>query len=635
MPGRQASTAKTAIRSIDLPRLFTFSPEFSRRTGSWEGRQLRASKTSGQMVVDHSNRLHVGVHDGRADETEAATFQVLADRVRYRRTGRHLLHALPAILQRTSVHEAPQIGVERAEFPPHFEEGPRVSDRRFDLEAIAHDSRIGQQSLHVVRAEARDLCGVESRERLAVIVALVQYRRPRESRLCTLEDQELEESTIVVDRDSPFLVVVAEILLASEAPWAAALGVDFIHRSMIPFEHSLGGADLLLVAIDIGGTFTDLMAFDEATGRFAQAKSLTTPTQLVQGIIDCLRMSAVDVAGVSELIHGSTTAINTLIERKGAKTGLIVTRGTRDVYSIGRGNRPESYNLLFRRHRPLVPRHLTREIDERMLASGEVLEPLEHASLEEACRRLADEKVEAVAVCFLHSYINPEHERAAGEIVRRALPGAYVSLSHEILREYREFERTSTTVVNAYIGPQVGGIIASAQTGRALGFADVISFDMGGTTAKASLIREGEPTMAPGYYVGGYASGHPVMVPVIDVVEVGAGGGSIAWIDEIGALKVGPQSAGADPGPICYRGGGTEPTITDANLVLGRLDPDDFLGGQMALDAEAAARGILAKIAGPLAMSMTAAAQAIVDIAVAKMSLAVREVSVAKGYDPP
>jgi len=438
----------------------------------------------------------------------------------------------------------------------------------------------------------------------------------------------------------------------------------------------------LLVAIDIGGTFTDLMAFDEATGRFAQAKTLTTPAELVQGIVDCLRKSGVDCAEIGELIHGSTTAINTLIERKGAKTGLIVTRGTRDVYSIGRGNRPESYNLFFHRHRPLVPRHLTREVDERMLASGDVLEPLAHASLEEACRRLAGENVEAVAVCLLHSYVNPEHERAAGEVVRRMLPRAYVSLSHRILREYREFERTSTTVVNAYIGPKVGGyvrslkaslaetgfrgdltimqsnggvmtpevaterpvammesgpvggIIASAQVGRALGLGNVISFDMGGTTAKASLIREGEPTLSPGYYVGGYASGHPVMVPVIDVVEVGAGGGSIAWIDEIGALKVGPQSAGADPGPICYRGGGAEPTITDANLVLGRLDPDDFLGGQMVLDAKAAAQGIVEKIAGPLKMSPTAAAQAIVDIAVSKMSLAVREVSVAKGYDP-
>ena len=438
----------------------------------------------------------------------------------------------------------------------------------------------------------------------------------------------------------------------------------------------------MLVAIDIGGTFTDLMAFDEATGRFSQAKSLTTPARLVQGIVDCLRKSGVDCAAISELIHGSTTAINTLIERKGAKTGLIVTRGTRDVYFIGRGNRPESYNLFFHRHRPLVPRHLTREVDERMTSSGEALRPLQRASVEEACRKLADEGVEAVAVCFLHSYANPEHERAAGEIVRRILPDAYLSLSHEILREYREFERTSTTVVNAYIGPTVGGyvrslkanlaeigvggqltimqsnggvmtpevatgrpvammesgpvggIIASARVGRALKCPDVISFDMGGTTAKASLIRGGEPTMAPGYYVGGYASGHPVMVPVIDVVEVGAGGGSIAWIDEVGALKVGPQSAGAEPGPICYRGGGSDPTITDANLVLGRLDPEDFLGGEMRLDAQAAATGIKQKIGDPLKMSATAAAQAIADIAVSKMSLAVREVSVAKGYDP-
>src|SRR5467141_535855 len=405
------------------------------------------------------------------------------------------------------------------------------------------------------------------------------------------------------------------------------------------------------------------MAFDETTGRFAQAKSLTTPTQLVKGIIDCLRMSGMDCAEIGELIHGSTTAINTLIERKGAKTGLSVTRGTRDVYSIGRGNRPESYNLFFHRHRPLVPRQLTREVGERVLASGEVLEPLQSASVEGACRRLAEEGVDAVAVCFLHSYVNPEHERAAGEALREALPDAYLSLSHDILREYREFERMSTTVVNAYIGPKVGGyvsslksslgktgfrgnlsimrsnggvmtpevaterpvammesgpvggIIASAELGQALGCPNVISFDMGGTTAKTSLIRDAEPTMAPGYYVGGYASGHPVMLSMIDVVEVGAGGGSIAWIDNVGALKVGPHSAGADPGPICYRGGGSEPTITDANVVLGRLDPINFLGGQMVLDADGARRGIAQKIAGPLKMDTVAAAQAIVEIA--------------------
>src|ERR1700751_5058194 len=439
---------------------------------------------------------------------------------------------------------------------------------------------------------------------------------------------------------------------------------------------------MITVAIDIGGTFTELVGFDDKAGKFVEAKSLTTPHELTQGILDCIRQRGLPAAAVDELIHGSTIAINTLIERKGAKTGLVVTRGTRDVYIIGRGNRPEAYSLFFQRHRPLVPRHLTREVDERLLSSGEVHVPLDRAGIAEACRVLAAEGVEAVAVCLLHSYVNPEHERIAGDMIRAAMPRAYVSLSHEILREYREFERMSTTVVNAYIGPKVGGyvkeleaslgdigfrgalsimrsnggvmtpeiatarpaammesgpvggIIASAQVGCALGFRNVISFDMGGTTAKASLVRDGESTLAPGYYVGGYASGHPVMLPMIDVVEVGAGGGSIAWIDEIGALKVGPQSAGADPGPICYRGGGTEPTITDANVVLGRLDPHNFLGGQMVLDADGARDGIERKVAKPLKMGTIEAAQAIVEIAISKMSLAVREVSVEKGYDP-
>jgi N-methylhydantoinase A len=443
-----------------------------------------------------------------------------------------------------------------------------------------------------------------------------------------------------------------------------------------------GCISVLVVAIDIGGTFTDLIGFDEKAQQFVQAKSLTTPAHLVQGIIDCLRKSGIEASAIDELIHGSTIAINTLIERTGAKTALVVTRGTRDVYIIGRGNRPEAYNLLFHKHQPLVSRRLTREVEERLLASGEEHQPLSRASVQAACDLLAAEGVEAVAVCFLHSYLDPAHERVAGEMIRKALPNAYVSLSHEILREYREFERMSTTVVNAFIGPKVGGyvkslksnlgeigfagnlsimrsnggvmtpevaterpvammesgpvggIIAAAQVGLSLGLQNVISFDMGGTTAKASLIKDGEPTLAPGYYVGGYAGGHPVMLPMIDVVEVGAGGGSIAWIDDIGALKVGPQSAGADPGPICYRGGGTEPTITDANVVLGRLDPDNFLGGQMKLDADGAARGIAEKIAKPLKMDTVAAAQAIIEIAISKMSLAVREVSVAKGYDP-
>lgn len=439
---------------------------------------------------------------------------------------------------------------------------------------------------------------------------------------------------------------------------------------------------MIVVAIDIGGTFTDLIAFDTEAGRFLQAKCLTTPGNLVQGIIDCLNKSGIIIGEISELIHGSTTAINTLIERKGAKTGLIVTRGTRDVYAIGRGNRPEAYNLFFRRHRPLVPRSLTREIKGRLLASGDQYEPLDAESINEAISHLKAGGCEAVAVCLLHSYINPEHEKNVGAAISAQMPNAYLSLSHEILREYREYERMSTTVVNAYIGPTVGGyvsslesslsktgfegnlsimrsnggvmtpavatcrpvammesgpvggIIACASFGKSLALNDVISFDMGGTTAKASLIKDGEPTLAPGYYVGGYASGDPVMLPMIDVVEVGAGGGSIAWIDEIGALKVGPTSAGAAPGPICYRNGGVEPTITDANIVLGRLDPENFLGGTMQLDAEGARKGIEQIIARPLGMDVIAAAKAIIDIAVSKMSLAVREVSVEKGYDP-
>ena len=382
---------------------------------------------------------------------------------------------------------------------------------------------------------------------------------------------------------------------------------------------------MIAVAIDIGGTFTDLVGFDDKAGRFVDAKSLTTPHDLVQGIIDCLHKSGLTAGAIDELIHGSTIAINTLIERTGAKTGLVVTNGTRDVYIIGRGNRPEAYNLLFHRHRPLVPRHLTREVAERVRGVGRgATIPLDRAR-RRTRRAGAERRGRRRGRGVLPALLRQSGSRAGRrrDHPRRAAGRLSLAVARN-LREYREFERTSTTVVNAYIGRKVGGyvrglkskleaigfkgnlsimrsnggvmtpevaqerpvammesgpvggIIASAKIGEKLGYGNVISFDMGGTTAKASLIRDGEPTMAPGYYVGGYASGHPVMVPMIDVVEIGAGGGSIAWRDEIGALKVGPQSAGADPGPICYRGGGTEPTITDANVVLGRLDPQQF-----------------------------------------------------------
>ena len=439
---------------------------------------------------------------------------------------------------------------------------------------------------------------------------------------------------------------------------------------------------MIFLAVDIGGTFTDLIAYDQSKQGFLQAKSLTTPHDPVEGILDCMRKAELAVEDVGHFIHGSTTAINTLIERKGAKVGLIVTRGTRDVYLIGRGNRPDAYNIFFNRPTPLLSRAAIHEVNERLYASGAVREAIDLEQLRGICSTLAEQGVEAVAICFLHAYANPAHERAAGKIVQEMLPKVYVSLSHEILREYREYERISTTVVNSYIGPKVGGyvrnlqtrlaamnfkgelaimqsnggvmaattavqrpvmmmesgpvggIIAGAEVGKALGFKDVVSFDMGGTTAKASLVRDGEPSMAEGYYVGGYASGHPVMMPVVDVVEVGAGGGSIAWIDEVGALKVGPRSAGADPGPICYKLGGTQPTITDANVILGRIGAEDFLGGEMRLDRAAATAGMKSAVADPLTMGTIAAARAVIEIAIAKMSLAVREVSVAKGYDP-
>ena len=439
---------------------------------------------------------------------------------------------------------------------------------------------------------------------------------------------------------------------------------------------------MLFVAVDIGGTFTDLVAFDDTAGRLYSAKRLTTPDNLVRGVLNCVDQSGLVLSDVTQLIHGSTVAINTLIERKGAATALLVTKGTRDVYAIGRGNRPDAYNLFFARPRPLVSRRSTHEVDERMLAGGIVRTNVDLAEVGRIAATLRDSGCEAVAVCFLHSYANTSHEQSAGNLLRRELPGVYVSLSHEIMREYREYERISTTAVNAYIGPRVssyvssleealqahgfrgelsimqsnggvmspqiaikrpvmmmesgpvGGIMASAQVGLSLGHDNVISFDMGGTTAKASLVRDATPAMAEGYYVGGYANGDPVMIPVVDVIEIGTGGGSIAWIDEVGALKVGPTSAGSDPGPICYGLGGRQPTITDANVILGRIGTEDFLGGEMKLDAEGAAAGIAEAIGRPLNLDLTASARAIVDIAVAKMSLAVRQVSVEKGYDP-
>src|SRR5437867_762959 len=435
------------------------------------------------------------------------------------------------------------------------------------------------------------------------------------------------------------------------------------------------------IAVDIGGTFTDLVAVDD-DGRVYRSKSLTTPDDLARGIQDCVSGAQIDVAQASFFVHGSTVTINAVLERKGARTGLLTTKGFRDVYEIGRGNRPEGYNLFFKRPVPLVSRDLRVEVNERLYASGEPLQTLDVQSVMAAIDVLKSAGVESVAVCLLHSYANPIHEKRLGELLSQHFPEAYVSLSHEILREFREYERTSTTVLNSYVGPivsrylvslekllgdsgfsgtfrvmqsnggvmsaetamktpvtmmesgPVAGVIAAAHLGEQLDCRHIISFDMGGTTAKASLIKDFHPEVTSSYYVGGYVSGHPMMLPVVDLVEVGNGGGSIAWIDPAGGLKIGPQSAGASPGPACYGQGGIEPTVTDANLIVGRIDPEYFLGSGIRLQREKAAQAITEKIGQPLGLSLEEAALGILTIANFNMSLAVRAVSVEKGYDP-
>ena len=438
---------------------------------------------------------------------------------------------------------------------------------------------------------------------------------------------------------------------------------------------------MLRIAVDIGGTFTDLVAQDDS-GRLFVSKVLTTPNDHSEGVMGAIGKAGVDLRDTALFLHGSTIAINTVIERKGVKTALITTRGFRDVYEIGRSNRPDAYNLFFERPVPLVPRSLRREVTERMTARGEIHTPLDREGAAAVVTALMKAGVQSIAVCLLHSYANPAHEEALGEIIASIYPDAYVTLSHQILREYREYERTSTTAVNAYVGPvvarylgslrdhlrrqgftgevlvmqsgggvmslatavqmpvrmmesgPVAGVIGSARVAHALGYPQAITFDMGGTTAKASLTQNGDAQIANHYYIGGYSTGHPVMLPVVDIVEVGSGGGSIAWIDAAGGLKVGPISSGAEPGPVCYGRGGSQPTVTDANLVLGLLGEDSFLGGEMRLDRAAAVAAVQKHVAEPLEMSIEQAAVAILRIANAHMALALRAVSVERGRDP-
>ena len=436
----------------------------------------------------------------------------------------------------------------------------------------------------------------------------------------------------------------------------------------------------LRLSADVGGTFTDVAAFDEKTGRLKLGKALTTPQRLVDGIENGVGKAEATFSAAQLFLHGTTVAINTILERTGAPCALLTTRGFRDIYEIGRVNRPEAYNLFFKKHVPLIGRDMRFDIRERMDASGRILIPLDEAQVLEIAGEAVRKGAKAIAILFLHSYRNPVHEQRAKEIVEKAFPDLFVTASHELSQEYREYERTSTTAANAYVGPRVrrylaemdthlgdtgftgtflvvqstgglfdieeaqnscirmlesgpaAGVIGSKTLCAQIGLKNAIAFDMGGTTAKAGVIYNGEVLMTGGALVGGYSSGLPLQIPMIDIQEVGTGGGSIAHI-EAGALRVGPESAGAQPGPACYGQGGEQPTVTDCNLVLGRLASDRFLGGEMKLDLAAARAALEAKVARPLGLDAVEAADGVLRVAATKMSHMVRWVTTERGLD--
>jgi N-methylhydantoinase A len=440
-----------------------------------------------------------------------------------------------------------------------------------------------------------------------------------------------------------------------------------------------------VVAIDVGGTFTDLVAYLPAEKRSISTKSLTTYDDFGRGIFDCIRKLAMPLEQIGLLKHGTTLVINSLIQRKGARTALLTTRGFRDTLEIGRGNRPLPFDLGYRRHPPLVERKLRYELGERIDAKGEVLRPVDEAEVRAMAGQFRAAGIEAVAVSFLNAYANPAGERRAAELLRGALPDVYVTTGTELSAEWHEYERTATAAANAYVGPlitqylgrlkeefqrggcrgplmmmgsnggvltaegairaplmlvesgPIGGCIGAGHLAAALGFERAIAFDMGGTTAKCAVTENNVFAFQSTYFIGGYEHGFPVRAPVIDIVEVGAGGGSIGWIDPQKRLHVGPHSAGSTPGPVCYGRGGEEPTITDANLLLGRLDAARFLGGEMPLDGRAAHRAMVARLAEPLGYdgpnAVEQLASGLVRIAVTTMAGAIRDVTIRRGKD--
>ena len=447
------------------------------------------------------------------------------------------------------------------------------------------------------------------------------------------------------------------------------------------------------IGIDIGGTFTDVALVDDASGHIGVAKVPTTPKDLTAGVLCALDMAMrryhVAPAEVALLSHATTVVTNAILEETGARAALITTRGFRDVLELRRSARADLYDLFQDAPATLIPRRRRFEITERIGADGAVVTPLAENEIDGLVAALEAARVDAVAISLLFSFLNPEHEQRLGARLRAALPHLPVYLSSEVLPEIKEFERTSTTAVCAYAGPilssylqrldhvtrsralpplylmgsnggileaaeamampamavesgPAAGVVAAALVARQTGRLDLLSFDMGGTTAKASLIRGGHYETTPDYEVGGGSSmsrwmngtGHPIRVPVIDLAEVSAGGGSIAWVDRAGGLRVGPKSAGADPGPVCYARGGIEPTVTDCNLLLGYLDKASLLDGDLPIDHDAAVAAVRQRLAKPLAVDTRTAAAAVIDVVNHAMAEVLKIVSIQRGHDP-
>ncbi len=446
-------------------------------------------------------------------------------------------------------------------------------------------------------------------------------------------------------------------------------------------------AKTIRVATDVGGTFTDLVCFetDHATGqsRITTAKSDTTPPNFEQGVLNVLEKGGVDPKTVDFLAHGTTVVINALTERKGVKVGLITTEGFRDTLEIARGNRPDFFNLHYEKPAPFVPRYLRREVPGRFNYHGEEMKPLDLSGLPEILDAFRADGVEAIAVCFLHSYANPSHEQATIAGIKRLWPEIATVASHQITREWREYERTNTAVMSAYVQPTAeryltrlneglaakgfdgnlfimqsncgvdsldsvkkipitmvesgpaSGFWGAAELGKFIGEKNILALDIGGTTAKCSLIEDGKVKIMTDYWIerDRTSAGYPIMVPVVDLVEIGNGGGSIAWVDEFGKLHVGPKSAGAMPGPAAYGRGGTSATTTDANLWLSRINRDYFCGGSVTADMSATEKALNA-VGEKLGVSADEVARGIVRIANNNMVNALKLVSLNRGFDP-